>query len=69
MKFKRLARRFWLAAAALAMGTLPSDCQMTVRDSFVTATRQTVASALDPSNFEFEAIIRELLGVNDDNDG
>jgi hypothetical protein len=64
MKFKKLARRFWLAAAALSMGTLPSDCQMIVRDTFVTETRQTVASALDPTNFDFEAIIRELLGAS-----
>ena len=66
MKTRKLTRRIWLTAAALSAGTLPSNCQTIVRDSFTTATRQTVANFLDPSNFDFEALIRDLLGADSD---
>ena len=57
----RLARKLWIAAAALAAGTLPNDCQMTVRNSLVNATRATVATMLDPANFDFEGLFQQLL--------
>lgn len=61
MKKMSIAKRLWITAASLAVGTVASDCQVTIRDAFVNATQATVASLLNPANFDFTALAEQVL--------
>ena len=56
-------RKLWMAAAALAAGTLPNDCQVTTRDSFVQAAQGALFTIFDPSTIDYDALIRDLFGA------
>jgi len=60
---KNLVKKIWMAAATISIATLPSDCQTTFKDTLTASVRGTVATVLDPGNFDFTGLIRELLGI------
>ncbi len=57
-------KRLWFTAATVVAGTVANDCNMLFKDSFVSATKATLASLLAPGNFDFNALTQQLLGMN-----
>ena len=62
MKRQRFFRRFWIIAASLAVGTVPSECQVRIHDSIIDATKLTFVSLFDPANFGFGFVADDAGG-------
>lgn len=62
MKRQRIFRRFWIIAASLAVGTVPSECEVRIHDSIIDATKLTFVSLLDPANFGFGTVADDADG-------
>jgi len=57
-------KRLWFTVATIVAGTVANDCNMLFKDSFVSATKSTLASLLSPNNFDFNSLAQQLLGMN-----
>ncbi len=63
MTSKMRFRRFFVAAATVAIGTLHGTCQTTIHDAFVQTPQLLLGQLFSSATFDFDAIFADLMGT------